>query len=114
MNQPLLPTRIVDATSQSLLEELCLEITPHPGSYLQGSLDTYLVLEKRHTYHLKNGRYRLHGIRVFVQVVTEPVTEQWIGDRRCIFNACSPLLRCAVNPLGPCEGCSDYLPKLDL
>lgn len=31
-----------------------------------------------------------------------------IGDFTCRFNARSNYLRCAVNPLGPCEGCSAY------
>lgn len=31
-----------------------------------------------------------------------------IGDLRCRFNARSPYLRCAVNPLGPCETCQAY------
>lgn len=31
-----------------------------------------------------------------------------IGDLSCKFNARSPLIRCAVNPLGLCKDCSDY------
>ncbi len=31
-----------------------------------------------------------------------------LGDPTCRFNAHSPYLRCAVDPLGPCEGCSSY------
>ena len=31
-----------------------------------------------------------------------------IGDISCRLNAHSPYLRCAVNPLGPCEECSQY------
>jgi hypothetical protein len=31
-----------------------------------------------------------------------------IGDLSCQFNARSPHMRCAVNPLGPCQGCSSY------
>lgn len=31
-----------------------------------------------------------------------------IGDLSCRFNARSPYLRCAVNPDGPCQGCSAY------
>jgi hypothetical protein len=33
---------------------------------------------------------------------------EFIGDITCRFNAHSPYLRCAVNPDGPCEGCSLY------
>jgi Family of unknown function (DUF6464) len=35
-----------------------------------------------------------------------------IGDITCELNARSPLLRCAVNPQGPCQGCRDYQSKL--
>lgn len=31
--------------------------------------------------------------------------EEVIGNPDCVHNARSSLLRCAVNPLGPCEGC---------
>lgn len=37
-----------------------------------------------------------------------PDNEQIIGDRRCIHNARSYYLRCAINPCGPCEGCPDF------
>jgi hypothetical protein len=35
-----------------------------------------------------------------------------IGDITCDLNARSPYLRCAVNPMGPCDGCSAYAPKV--
>ncbi|MGF1537707.1 MAG: DUF6464 family protein [Elainellaceae cyanobacterium] len=31
-----------------------------------------------------------------------------IGNISCRFNARSGYLRCAVNPMGPCQGCSLY------
>ena len=31
-----------------------------------------------------------------------------IGDISCRYNARSGYLRCAVNPMGPCKGCSLY------
>ncbi len=31
-----------------------------------------------------------------------------IGDLTCRFNAQSAYLRCAINPLGPCETCNEY------
>ncbi|NEQ31637.1 MAG: hypothetical protein F6K04_11620 [Leptolyngbya sp. SIO4C5] len=34
-----------------------------------------------------------------------------VGDITCQFNARSPYLRCAVNPLGPCETCQYYQSK---
>ena len=35
-----------------------------------------------------------------------------LGDITCDLNARSPYLRCAVNPFGPCDGCSAYAPKV--
>lgn len=35
-----------------------------------------------------------------------------IGDITCDLNARSPYLRCAINPIGPCDGCSAYMPKV--
>jgi hypothetical protein len=34
-----------------------------------------------------------------------------IGDLSCRYNACSPYIRCAVNPGGLCDGCRDYHSK---
>jgi Family of unknown function (DUF6464) len=31
-----------------------------------------------------------------------------IGDLTCAYNARSELLRCAVNPAGPCDRCGHY------
>ncbi|MGF1517820.1 MAG: DUF6464 family protein [Nodosilinea sp.] len=35
-----------------------------------------------------------------------------IGDITCNLNARSPYLRCAMNPMGPCDGCTAYAPKV--
>ena len=32
----------------------------------------------------------------------------YIGDPSCKHNACNPHFRCAINPCGPCSGCTDY------
>ncbi len=32
----------------------------------------------------------------------------YIGDISCLYNACSPYIRCAVNPCGSCEDCPHY------
>ncbi|MEO1593435.1 MAG: DUF6464 family protein [Cyanobacteria bacterium J06632_22] len=36
--------------------------------------------------------------------------EESIGNPDCHHNAQSAFLRCAINPLGPCEGCLDFEP----
>ncbi|MEB3828035.1 DUF6464 family protein [Phormidium sp. CCY1219] len=50
-------------------------------------------------------RHPLPNDRHYVEGVGE-VT----GDVTCRFNARSAYLRCAVNPEGPCKGCSHYQP----
>ncbi|MBD0335897.1 MAG: hypothetical protein ICV62_10445 [Cyanobacteria bacterium Co-bin13] len=35
-----------------------------------------------------------------------------VGDITCGLNARSPYLRCAINPMGPCDGCKEYAPKI--
>ena len=36
--------------------------------------------------------------------------EETLGNPDCIHNAQSAFLRCAINPLGPCEGCTAFQP----
>lgn len=35
----------------------------------------------------------------------------YLGEPSCRFNAHSPYIRCAVNPMGPCQDCLSYEPK---
>ncbi len=106
----MLPVQVIDAATGVVLEELCLDV--QPGAALELAAQTYTVLEKRHYYQLRDGHYRLCAMRAFVQVSDAErgnVNGQWvIGDPSCRYNARSPLLRCAVNPGGPCAGCHDY------
>lgn len=109
-NQPL-AIQWIDADSGEVLEEFAGQGSPHPGTYLQLAEQHYLVLEKRHSYQLRQGKYHLCSIRVFVRAVaTAPENGNILGDPSCRFNARSPLLRCAVHPLGPCQGCPHYQP----
>ncbi|HEY9669030.1 MAG TPA: DUF6464 family protein, partial [Coleofasciculaceae cyanobacterium] len=61
-----------------------------------------------------SGRYQLHKIALYVQSAQRPterslIEGRWvIGDAKCRFNARSELIRCAVNPEGPCESCRFY------
>ncbi len=106
----MLPVQVIDAATGMVLEELCLDI--QPGAAVELATQTYTVLEKRHYYQLRDGRYRLCAMRAFVQVTESERCQldgQWvIGDPSCRYNARSPLLRCAINPTGPCASCGDY------
>lgn len=109
-----LPTEIILTHPRQCLGNIQLDWTPQPGNYVDVGDKTYAVLERRHRYHLKAGRYRLHKIALFVQLAQRPtenslVEGRWvIGDASCLFNARSEILRCAVNPGGPCNGCRLY------
>ncbi|MBD2068129.1 hypothetical protein H6F93_11450 [Leptolyngbya sp. FACHB-671] len=110
----LLPTEVILSDTRSTLETLYLDWNPQPGAYLEVEGQTYLVLERKHRYLLKSGRYRLHKITLCVQKTHSPVEKSlvdghWvIGDPTCTYNARSELLRCAVNPSGPCDRCIYY------
>lgn len=111
-----IPTEIILTHPRRTLGSLSLDWTPQPGSYLELGGKTYTVLERRHRYLFKAGRYRLRQIALYVQVSQPPVERslfegRWvIGDTTCRFNARSELLRCAANPDGPCNGCKSYEP----
>jgi hypothetical protein len=113
----LLPTEIVLSNTRSTLGHLYLNWNPQPGAYLELEGQTYLVLERKHRYLLKSGRYQLHKIALHVQkahplVEKSLVDGRWvIGDPTCTYNARSELLRCAVNPSGPCDRCIHYQPS---
>jgi hypothetical protein len=34
--------------------------------------------------------------------------QKFLGDPSCAHSAESPYIRCAINPIGPCEGCSEF------
>lgn len=107
-------TEIILTHPRSTLGQLQLDWNPQPGAYLELEGQTYLVLERKHRYILKSGRYNLHKITLCVQKSHMPLDKQlvdgqWvIGDITCSYNARSELLRCAVNPDGPCDRCSHY------
>ena len=112
------PIEVILSHSHTTLGRLYLEGDPQPGAYLELAGQTYLVLERRHQYFLKAGRYQLHRIALHVQKSQVPVERslvegQWvIGDITCEYNAHSEVLRCAVNPDGPCDRCIHYQPRL--
>lgn len=109
-----LPTELILTHPRQSLGNLDLDWTPQPGNYVDVAGKTYAVLERRHRYQYKAGRYRLHKIALYVQSAQRPteksfVKGRWvIGDARCRFNAHSELIRCAVNPEGPCDRCRSF------
>jgi hypothetical protein len=111
MEPATLSTEVILAHPRQSLGSVQLDWMPQPGSYLDLGGRTYAVLERRHRYQLKAGRYRLHKISLFVQSAPRPSEKTWVdgrwvlGDAACQFNAHSELIRCAVNPEGPCAAC---------
>lgn len=111
MEQNSLPTEVILSQSAQSLGSINLDWIPQPGNYLALAGKTYAVLERRHRYHLKAGRYQLHKIALYVQSAPIPTETSWVegrlvlGDASCRFNAHSELIRCAVNPAGSCGDC---------
>ena len=114
MEQSSLPTEIILTHSHQLLGRIQLDWMPQPGAYLDFEGKTYAVLERCHRYQLRAGQYQLHKISLYVQSAPRPAEKslidgRWVvGDAACRFNARSELIRCAVNPVGPCEGCRHF------
>jgi hypothetical protein len=109
-----LQTEVILTHPHQSLGKVQLDWTPQPGAYLEFEGKNYAVLERHHRYQFKAGRYRLHAIALYVQTAQPPVEKSWlagrwiIGDVTCRFNAGSELIRCAVNPNGPCNSCRFY------
>jgi hypothetical protein len=111
-----LPAEVILSDSRFTLGHLCLDWNPQPGAYLEVEGQTYMVLERRHRYLLRSGHYQLHKIALYVQKCDVPaevslLDGRWvIGDLTCLYNARSELLRCALNPSGPCDRCVHHQP----
>ncbi|MBF2099189.1 MAG: hypothetical protein IGQ88_12565 [Gloeomargaritaceae cyanobacterium C42_A2020_066] len=111
MDANLLPAEVLLSSSQEVLGHVYLERLPQPGGRVDLGQQSYLVLERHHYYQFRAGRYRLQRVALHVQSAPHLQEKSWvqnrwvIGDAACRFNACSELLRCAVNPAGPCQGC---------
>ncbi len=115
---PLVATDIVISDSRKTIATHPLPDPPHPGVTLVLSGQTYTVLERRHRYRLQAGRYQLHRVMLLVQAAPAgdrtQIGDRWVlGDSTCRYSARSELVRCAVNPAGPCEGCCHYKPQVD-
>ena len=92
------------------------ESNPQPGSFIEVDRKIYVILERRHRYQLKMSRYVLERITLYVQATETPFDKTWvegrwvIGNIDCKYNARSVLIRCAVNPAGPCDRCPNFQP----
>jgi Family of unknown function (DUF6464) len=106
-----LPTEVILTHPRQSLGKVQLDWMPQPGNYLDLEGQSYAVLERHHHYQYKVGGYCLQKISLYVQEARSPdeqslIDGRWvIGDANCSYNARSEILRCAVNPEGPCEGC---------
>jgi hypothetical protein len=103
--------RLIDTLALEGLDQV-----PHPGRWLLHGGRSFLVLQRRHRYRLRDGRYELASVALQVKAQRQPGDARWwngrwvIGDPACRFNARSPLLRCAVLPDGPCDRCAHFRP----
>ena len=97
--------------SEQPIDRLEMEDPPHPGRWFSVDASSFLVMQRRHRYRLRSGRYELSSVVLLVQSQKQPDDARWyrhgwvIGDPSCRFNARSPVLRCAVLPEGPCDRC---------
>lgn len=109
-----LPTELILTHPRQSLGKVQLDWIPQPGSYLELQGKTYAVLERHHHYQYKVGGYCLQKVSLYVQSAQIPTEKSFIegrwviGNPACRFNARSEILRCAINPQGPCQNCRFY------
>ena len=107
-------TEIILTHPRQSLGKIKLDWMPQPGNYLELKGKTYTILERHHHYQYRIGGYYLQKIALHVQESCKPnertlIDGRWvIGDANCRLNARSEILRCAVNPQGPCHNCYYY------
>ncbi len=111
MEQPLLPTELILSEPCKILGQVYWPSLPQPGAWVEFEGKAYTILERRHRYVLRAGRYQLDSMVLYVKPaprldeVSRLGDRTVIGDATCRYNARSELVRCAVNPAGPCQGC---------
>jgi len=116
MDKKALPTDVVLSDTKDMLGHISMDRSLYPGTYVDIEGHTYQVLVRRHQYQLKLGRYYLHKAVVHVKETQLPEERTllngiWvIGDINCRYNARSELVRCAINPTGPCRECIHFTP----
>lgn len=111
MEISIVPTEVRTLHPENILGKMYLDWMPQPGNCIDLAGKTYTVLERRHRYQFRQGKYSLFRILIYVQVAPDNPERslsngRWIiGDRTCRYNADSEIIRCAVNPSGPCKEC---------
>lgn len=111
LKKNLLPTEIILTPTRQCIGKLHLDRRLQPGNYMEFEGKTYAILERHHFYQYRVGGYRFDKATLHVQESKIPEETTLIGDRyvignaACKFNARSEIMRCAVNPEGPCQGC---------
>lgn len=119
MEKDSLPTELILSAPRQSLGKVVLDWMPQPGTHVDFEGQTYTVLERRHRYRLKANRYTLHNIALYVKHTPLPDEVSVLGDRivigdaDCRYNAHSEIVRCAVNPAGPCRGCQHFEARSD-
>lgn len=114
----LLPTEIILTPARECIAKLNLDRQLQPGNYIELAGKTYAILERHHFYQYRVGGYRFNKATLHVQESKRPEETTKIGDlnvignANCVFNARSEIMRCAVNPEGPCQGCR-YFESID-
>ncbi|HIK46782.1 MAG TPA: hypothetical protein IGR64_18190 [Leptolyngbyaceae cyanobacterium M65_K2018_010] len=117
MHPPALATELISCESHQPLGQIYLATPPQPGHWFEFEGTVYIVLERRHRYQLRANRYQLHKITLILKPaprldeVSQVGHRTVIGNASCRYNAQSQLVRCAVNPLGPCQGCQHFQPR---
>ena len=107
-------TELILNAPQRSLGQIPLDSMPQPGAQIIHAGQVYTVLERRHRYRFTANHYQLHKIDLYVQLAGADDDKSWLGDRwvmgdvTCEYNARSELVRCAVNPKGHCDDCTQY------
>lgn len=107
-------TEIILTNSFQSLGKIHLDWMPQPGNYLEFNNKTYTILERHHHYQYTISGYCLNKISLHVQESQQTqenslIKGRWVlGYADCRYNAHSEIIRCAVNPEGPCQDCLYY------
>ena len=72
------------AGSDVLLDRLQLDVPPHPGRWVELNGMSYLVMQRRHRYQLRNGSYQIASIALLVKPQKRPEDARrwrhgWVG-----------------------------------